>query len=156
MTHPFFLPSFFCHQLPISGRHHSRIPKNTDISFTMAAPEKPIVFTEHMQLTALGIQPTSISFQTLTLESDAWICVRENGDTPQVVIVNLNDAGDVVRRPITADSAIMNPRANEKILALKGGSTIRRKKNKRLTRVQLVDSSKCSTSGPKPSLVPTS
>ncbi|OXG17129.1 clathrin heavy chain [Cryptococcus neoformans Ze90-1] len=87
----------------------------------MAAPEKPIVFTEHLQLTALGIQPTSISFQTLTLESDAWICVRETGDTPQVVIVNLNDAGDVVRRPITADSAIMNPRANEKILALKAG-----------------------------------
>lgn len=89
----------------------------------MAAPEKPIVFTEHLQLTALGIQPTSISFQTLTLESDAWICVRETGDTPQVVIVNLNDAGDVVRRPITADSAIMNPRANEKILALKGELT---------------------------------
>lgn len=36
--------------------------------------------------------------------------------------MNLNDAGDVVRRPITADSAIMNPRANEKILALKGES----------------------------------
>ncbi|WVQ80099.1 hypothetical protein IAT38_002200 [Cryptococcus sp. DSM 104549] len=87
----------------------------------MAAPEKPITFTEHLQLTAIGIQPASISFQSLTLESDAWICVREQSDTPQVVIVNLNDLDDIVRRPITADSAIMNPRANEKILALKAG-----------------------------------
>ncbi|ODO11264.1 hypothetical protein I350_00039 [Cryptococcus amylolentus CBS 6273] len=88
----------------------------------MAAPEKPIVFTEHLQLTALGVQPPSISFQTLTLESDAWICVREQqGESPQVVIVNLNDVGDVVRRPITADSAIMNPSPSEKILALKAG-----------------------------------
>ncbi|OCF71038.1 clathrin heavy chain [Kwoniella mangroviensis CBS 8886] len=87
----------------------------------MAAPEKPIIFTEHLQLTALGIQPASISFQTLTLESDAWICVREQIDTPQVVIVNLNDSNDIVRRPITADSAIMNPRAGDKILALKAG-----------------------------------
>ncbi|KAK8847678.1 hypothetical protein IAR55_005537 [Kwoniella newhampshirensis] len=87
----------------------------------MAAPEKPIVFTEHLQLTALGIQPASISFQSLTLESDAWICVREALDTPQVVIVNLNDSNDVVRRPISADSAIMNPKADVKILALKAG-----------------------------------
>lgn len=31
--------------------------------------------TDAAQLTALGIQPASISFQTLTLESDHFICV---------------------------------------------------------------------------------
>ncbi|KAL1407009.1 Clathrin heavy chain [Vanrija albida] len=82
--------------------------------------DKPIVFTEHVQLTALGIQPQSISFQNLTLESDHFICVRENvNDTNQVVIVDLADANNVMRRPITADSAIMHPK--EKIIALKAG-----------------------------------
>ncbi|ORY30240.1 hypothetical protein BCR39DRAFT_530157 [Naematelia encephala] len=82
--------------------------------------DKPIIFTEHLQLTALGVQPASISFQTLTLESDHFICVRENtNDTNQVVIVDLADANNVIRRPITADSAIMHPK--EKIIALKSG-----------------------------------
>ncbi|KAL7409328.1 clathrin heavy chain 1 [Mrakia frigida] len=77
---------------------------------------KPITFAEHLQLTALGIQPASISFQTLTLESDHFICVRDQNN---VVIVDLADANQVMRRPITADSAIMHP--SEKILALKAG-----------------------------------
>lgn len=82
--------------------------------------DKPITFTEHLQLTALGVQPASISFQSLTLQSDRYICVRENvNDTNQVVIVDLSDANNVMRRPITADSAIMHPK--EKIIALKSG-----------------------------------
>ena len=53
------------------------------------------------------------------MESDRFICVRENvGDTNQVVIIDLNDTANVVRRPITADSAIMHPA--QKIIALKG------------------------------------
>lgn len=57
--------------------------------------------------------------QTLTLESDHFICVREKvGEQNQVVIVDLADANNVLRRPITADSAIMHP--HQKILALKG------------------------------------
>ncbi|KAG6826426.1 hypothetical protein H0H92_015839, partial [Tricholoma furcatifolium] len=80
---------------------------------------KPIAFCEHLQLSSLGVQPASISFQTLTLESDHFICVREevNGQK-QVVIIDLADANNVLRRPISADSAIMHPR--QKILALKG------------------------------------
>jgi clathrin heavy chain len=42
-------------------------------------------------------------------------------DQNNVVIVDLNDANSVMRRPITADSAIMHPK--EKILALKGKSS---------------------------------
>lgn len=57
--------------------------------------------------------------QTLTLESDHFICVREKtGEQNQVVIVDLADANNVLRRPITADSAVMHP--HQKILALKG------------------------------------
>ncbi|KAG8907666.1 hypothetical protein FRB99_002744 [Tulasnella sp. 403] len=78
----------------------------------------PIAFCEHLQLSSVGIQPQSISFQSLTLESDRFICVREKvGEQNQVVIVDLADANNVMRRPITADSAIMHP--SQKIIALK-------------------------------------
>ncbi|KAI0716028.1 clathrin heavy chain 1 [Cerioporus squamosus] len=84
---------------------------------------KPIAFCEHLQLSAIGIQPASISFQTLTLESDHFICVREKvNEANQVVIVDLADANNVLRRPITADAAIMHP--HQKILALRAGRTL--------------------------------
>ncbi|KAF5355246.1 hypothetical protein D9758_006001 [Tetrapyrgos nigripes] len=84
---------------------------------------KPIAFCEHLQLSSLGVQPASISFQTLTLESDHFICVREKvNEQNQVVIIDLADANNVLRRPISADSAIMHP--HQKILALKAGRTL--------------------------------
>ncbi|KAI0044509.1 clathrin heavy chain 1 [Auriscalpium vulgare] len=84
---------------------------------------KPIGFSEHLQLSSLGIQPASISFQSTTLESDHFICIREKvNEQNQVVIIDLADANSVVRRPISADSAIMHP--TQKILALKAGRTL--------------------------------
>jgi clathrin heavy chain len=53
------------------------------------------------------------------LESDRFICIRETtGEQNLVVIVDLTDPTNVIRRPITADSAIMNPAS--KVIALKG------------------------------------
>lgn len=53
------------------------------------------------------------------MESDKFICVREKvGDTAQVVIIDMNDSANPIRRPISADSAIMNPAS--KVIALKG------------------------------------
>ncbi|KAM0791024.1 hypothetical protein ACM66B_004322 [Microbotryomycetes sp. NB124-2] len=80
--------------------------------------DRPISFQELQQLTALGIQPTSIGFATLTLESDRFICVREDvNGAKQVVIVDLHDASNVTRRPISAESAIMHP--DDKVIALR-------------------------------------
>ncbi|OAQ24879.1 clathrin, heavy polypeptide, isoform CRA_a [Linnemannia elongata AG-77] len=80
----------------------------------------PIRFQEHVQLQNLGISAAAISFNTLTLESDRFICVREtNGEQNLVVIIDLTDPNNVIRRPITADSAIMNPAS--KVIALKAG-----------------------------------
>ncbi|KAF9165116.1 hypothetical protein BGX20_000714 [Mortierella sp. AD010] len=80
----------------------------------------PIRFQEHVQLQNLGINAASIGFNTLTLESDRFICVRETtGEQNLVVIVDLTDPNNVIRRPITADSAIMNPAT--KVIALKAG-----------------------------------
>lgn len=53
------------------------------------------------------------------MESDKFICVREKvGEQAQVVIIDLSDANTPIRRPISADSAIMNPAS--KVIALKG------------------------------------
>ena len=71
------------------------------------------------QLQSVGINAANIGFSTLTMESDKFICVREKvGETAQVVIIDLADANNPTRRPISADSAIMNPRS--KVIALKG------------------------------------
>lgn len=71
------------------------------------------------QLQNLGINAANIGFSTLTMESDKFICVREKvGDQAQVVIIDLNDSANPIRRPISADSAIMNPAS--KVIALKG------------------------------------
>ena len=74
-----------------------------------------------VQLTNVGIQPQFISFATLTMESEKFICIREevNG-TVQVVIIDMTNPTDVQRRPITAESAIMNPVS--KVIALKAGN----------------------------------
>ncbi|TIC24772.1 clathrin heavy chain [Wallemia mellicola] len=59
------------------------------------------------------------------MSSDKFICVREGdgGATPkQVVIVDLNDLNNVMRRPISADSAIMHP--DRKLIALKAGKQL--------------------------------
>ncbi|KAK2163986.1 hypothetical protein LSH36_71g06004 [Paralvinella palmiformis] len=83
----------------------------------------PIRFQEHIQLQNVGINASNIGFSTLTMESDKFICVREKvGDTAQVVIIDMNDTANPIRRPISADSAIMNPAS--KVIALKAGKTL--------------------------------
>lgn len=69
----------------------------------------------------MGVNPANIGFSYLTMESDKFICIREKvGDQNQVVIVDMSDPTNPIRRPISADSAIMNPAS--KVIALKGKS----------------------------------
>ncbi|GAB7357211.1 hypothetical protein MBLNU459_g8194t3 [Dothideomycetes sp. NU459] len=80
----------------------------------------PIKFHELLQLTKVGIEPESIGFNTCTLESDHFICVRQQsaGSTsPEVIIVNLKNNNSIMKRPIKADSAIMH--YSREIIALK-------------------------------------
>nr|KAF6464601.1 clathrin heavy chain like 1 [Rousettus aegyptiacus] len=79
----------------------------------------PMRFQEHFQLQNLGINPANIGFSTLTMESDKFICVREKvGEQVQVVIIDMSNPMVPIRRPISAESAIMNPAS--KVIALKG------------------------------------
>jgi clathrin heavy chain len=55
-----------------------------------------------------------------TLESDAFVCVRQklsDDAQPEVIIVNLKNGNEVLRRPIKADSAIMH--WHKQVIALK-------------------------------------
>uniref|UniRef100_A0A8C8FYU0 Clathrin heavy chain n=1 Tax=Oncorhynchus tshawytscha TaxID=74940 RepID=A0A8C8FYU0_ONCTS len=66
----------------------------------------------------LGVNPANIGFSYLTMESDKFICIREKvGEQNQVVIIDMADPNNPSRRPISADSAIMNPAS--KVIALK-------------------------------------
>jgi clathrin heavy chain len=75
------------------------------------------------QLTNVGISAANVGFNSLTMESDKFICVREKvGETNQVVIIDMADPTNPIRRPISADSAIMNPAS--KVIALKAQKTL--------------------------------
>ena len=82
----------------------------------------PIDFTELAQLTLLGIQPNSLDFKSTTLESDHYVCVREQG--PQgntVAIIDLYNNGEVTRKNMTADNAIMH--TSEFVICLRANGT---------------------------------
>ncbi|KAG9334025.1 hypothetical protein JZ751_009257 [Albula glossodonta] len=75
------------------------------------------------ELQNLGVNPANIGFSYLTMESDKFICIREKvGEQNQVVIIDMNDPTNPIRRPISADSAIMNPAS--KVIALKAAKTL--------------------------------
>uniref|UniRef100_A0AAZ3QH33 Clathrin heavy chain n=1 Tax=Oncorhynchus tshawytscha TaxID=74940 RepID=A0AAZ3QH33_ONCTS len=83
----------------------------------------PIRFQEHLQLQNLGVNPANIGFSYLTMESDKFICIREKvGEQNQVVIIDMADPNNPSRRPISADSAIMNPAS--KVIALKAAKCL--------------------------------
>jgi clathrin heavy chain len=72
---------------------------------------------EVLTLPSVGIGQQFITFTNVTMESDKYICVRETAPQNSVVIIDMNMPMQPLRRPITADSALMNP--NSRILALK-------------------------------------
>ncbi|ONM20208.1 Clathrin heavy chain 2 [Zea mays] len=83
----------------------------------MAAANAPIAMREALTLTSLGIAPQFVTFTHVTMESEKYICVRETSPQNSVVIIDMAMPMQPLRRPITADSALMNP--NTRILALK-------------------------------------
>ncbi|KAI9851696.1 MAG: hypothetical protein M1838_003034 [Thelocarpon superellum] len=80
----------------------------------------PIRFTEILQLSNADILPASIGFNSCTLESDHYVCVRQKLNdeaSPEVLIIDLKNNNNVIRRPIKADSAIMH--WSREVIALK-------------------------------------
>ena len=81
-----------------------------------------LIYLMFLQLPSVGINPQFIRFTNVTMESDKYICVRETSPQNSVVIIDMSMPMQPLRRPITADSALMNPVS--KILALKGTSSV--------------------------------
>lgn len=63
------------------------------------------------------MQPASINFNSVTMDADNYILVRETSPQNSIVIVDVSNPADVQRRNMSADSAIMNP--TSKVLALR-------------------------------------
>ena len=88
----------------------------------MAEEALPIKFKEHVQLTNVGISTTTITNKSLSMESEKFICVLEKiNDENQMVIIDMDDTTNSIRRPIlaeiSANSVIMNP--VNKVIAIK-------------------------------------
>ncbi|KAJ2895341.1 uncharacterized protein MKZ38_006691 [Zalerion maritima] len=82
----------------------------------------PITFKELLQLGSCGVDVNQIGFNSCTLESDRFICIREKKNesaSPELVTVDLKNGAQPNRRPIKADSAIMH--WNREVLALRAG-----------------------------------
>lgn len=78
------------------------------------------------------------------MESDKFICVREKvGDSSQVVIIDMADPTNPIRRPITAESAIMNPAS--KVIALKGKAGIEAQKTLQIFNIEMKSKMKAHT-----------
>ncbi|KAJ8946142.1 hypothetical protein NQ314_008964 [Rhamnusium bicolor] len=78
------------------------------------------------------------------MESDKFICVREKvGETSQVVIIDMADSSNPIRRPITAESAIMNPAS--KVIALKGKAGVEAQKTLQIFNIEMKSKMKAHT-----------
>lgn len=78
----------------------------------------PIQYTELFNLQNLGVNPQSISFTTVTLESDKFVCVRDQVSPNKTIQIIEVDNQNVTTNKVNADSAIMHP--TTKVLALRG------------------------------------
>ncbi|OMJ87695.1 hypothetical protein SteCoe_10539 [Stentor coeruleus] len=84
----------------------------------MAQSQLPVRLFAVADLPSLGLNAASFRFGFLTLESEKYICIREEAEgSAQVVVVELQNNNNVIRRPMKAEAAIMNPQYN--IIALK-------------------------------------
>ncbi|CBH15651.1 clathrin heavy chain, putative [Trypanosoma brucei gambiense DAL972] len=88
--------------------------------------DNPLTSAEVFQLNSVsgGLRPGTISFKTLTLQSDKYVCIRDvqpDGQT-SLVIVDLGKRESMRNSIRDAESAIMNPMA--KILALRSGRNL--------------------------------
>jgi len=86
--------------------------------------DEPVEVVEVGNLVELGVQAGSLSLSTTTLEGENFVCVREKNAQGQMELVMIDLLGGLKasRRPMAADSVIMNP--ERQIIALKAGAIL--------------------------------
>lgn len=82
--------------------------------------QPPIKLKEAFSLLSLGIQPSSLTFSTCTLSSSRHVVIRDRtNSTSQLVILSTQTPTKPLRRPFSAESALMHP--SRDLLALRMG-----------------------------------
>ncbi|KAG8926175.1 hypothetical protein FRC02_009080 [Tulasnella sp. 418] len=85
---------------------------------------EPIISHVVLQLSDLGIQSTSTSFQISKLQSSHFLCAHEKEvETNNVTMVDLANSNKVVRYTTIADSAIIHPYSY--IIAMRAGRQLK-------------------------------
>ncbi|OIR57892.1 MAG: clathrin heavy chain, partial [Amphiamblys sp. WSBS2006] len=83
--------------------------------------ELPVTVKEIESLERRDVQ--FVGFQTVTMNSDKYVCVRQSEDgAEQVLVLDLESGAEILRKPIRADSAVMHPQ--EELIALKAGRAL--------------------------------
>lgn len=80
----------------------------------------PVSGRELCQLTSHGVDKEHIKFKNVSLQSNLYVTVREEGKN-SVAIIDVN-AKTAMRLPVPVDSAIMNPVS--KVVALRAGNNL--------------------------------
>jgi len=79
----------------------------------------PVVFNEVINLQQVGVSEASIKHGLTSMSSPNWIvCV----EPAQVTLIDMLNNGQITRRPIQAEAAVMNPKSS--VLALRSGTTL--------------------------------
>lgn len=82
----------------------------------------PIELVDVCQLASLGINPQSFNFLSTTLESDHYVCCREQSDSGNsAIIVDLKNNNNVIKKSMSADSVIMHP--DKLVISLRANDT---------------------------------
>lgn len=108
---------------PIAGTDPAMSPTLVDFN-PVNTVSSPLKCLEILDLASIGVSTANLGFTTVTMESDKYICIREkvSDSHNQVVIVDMEDTMNPIRKSISADSAIMHP--HKCIIALKAGKQL--------------------------------
>jgi len=84
----------------------------------------PIRYEEKLKLPSLGLAPDLYKQQTLSMESEKCICIKETGPDGSTMfhLVNIAGTPSVQKKPIKAEAAIMHP--NKTLISLRNGENI--------------------------------
>lgn len=84
--------------------------------------ELPLTLNTTIDLASQGINAQAFKFNSLTMESDKYISIKDTAPdgTAQVVVVDMHNNNAVNKRPMKAEATLMNPQDN--IIALKAAT----------------------------------
>jgi clathrin heavy chain len=84
----------------------------------------PLRYEEKLKLPSLGLASDLYKQQTLSMESEKCICIKETGPDGSTMfdLVNITGTPSVQKKPIKAEAAIMHP--NNTLISLRNGQNI--------------------------------